>query len=306
MPDIKTDPSNASEPAATPFAEPYQRHLAEFQALTLGEVGTPNLDIASVVTTVLGAVPEILAFSPQISDQLPRFDLSRVRNLASYARALSHANTLYLLATQPADSLEPLLEEGTRLRDTLLADANALIQRGLLNGNRLKELRGYAGHKNLAVDLQLLTTLFRESFAQIEGRCGITRAELDRAEILADQVLQTVGLREQGTALIAASTDVRARAFTTLLGVYDEARRAISYLRWREDDVDTIAPSLYAGRGTGRKKAASDIKDPPKPPTATPGAPAETAPNSNTSNPTARAAQHPSTKPAEGNDPFLA
>jgi hypothetical protein len=221
--------------------------------------------------------------------------------------ALSHSNTLYFLATQPADSLDPLLEEGTRLRDTLLADANALIQRGLLNGNRLKDLKGSTGFRNLAVDLQILTTLFRESFAQIEGKCAITRAELNRSEEVAAGVLRAVGLREQGTALIAATTDMRARAFTTLLRVYDSARRAISYLRWHENDLETIAPSLYAGRGGGRKKAGADIKDPPNTPTTSPTVPAAEATSaSNGSNAGARAPQQPVNKPAVvGDDPFL-
>jgi len=35
---------------------------------------------------------------------------------------------------------------------------------------------------------------------------------------------------------------------------YDEARRAVVFLRWHQDDADTITPSLYAGRGKGKGK----------------------------------------------------
>ena len=298
---------NDIENEQTPFVEPYRRHLAEFQSLGIEEIIPVNVDIATVVTTVLGALPEILSLSAEISDQLPRFDFERVKNLESYAIALSHANTLYLYATQPADSLDPLLEEGNKLRDTLLADANALILRGLLNGNHLKDLKGVIGYKNLAVDLQILTTLFRENFAQIEGKCATTRAELSRAEVVAHGVLRAVGLREQGTALIAETTDVRARALTKLMQVYDSARRAVTYLRWAENDVDTIAPSLYAGRGTGRKKAATDIKDPPKPPpTGSPSTGGVVPPSPSVPGTSARSPQQPVSTPAVlGDDPFL-
>ena len=307
MPDIDTTNPGVIDNQPTRFEEPYRRHLPEFQALALEELVVVNLDIATVVTTVLGALPEILALSPEISAQLPRFDLNRVKNLESYAMALSHANTLYLLATQPPDSLEPLLQEGNKLRELFLADANALIQRGLLNGNRLKDLKGQTGYKNLAVDLQILTTLFRESFAQVEGKSATTRAELARGEEVAANILRAVGLREQGTALIAQTTDVRARALTLLLRVYDSARRAITYLRWNESDTDTIAPSLYAGRGTGRKKASSDIPDGPKPPVTPPAATTATVPATTASpNAGARDPQPSASKPsASGTDPFI-
>lgn len=249
----------------TPFNEAYLSHLAEFQALKAEELVVVNLDIATVVTTVLGSLPEILALAPEISEQLPKFDLGRVQALESYAMALSHANTLYLLATQPPDALQALVEEGTSLRETLLTDATALARRGLINSNRLQDLKGAVGHKNVAVDLQVLTTLFRESFAEVEGKCATTVVELNRAESLAASILRAVGLKEQGTALIAATSDVRTRALTQLLRVYDSARRAVGYLRWEQNDADTIAPSLYAGRNNQKKKTGTDVAQPPKP-----------------------------------------
>ena len=179
--------------------------------------------------------------------------------------ALSHANTLYLLATQPPDAVQALVEEGTSLRETLLTDATALARRGLINNNRLQDLKGAVGHKNVAVDLQVLTTLFRESFAEVEGKCATTVVELNRAESLAASILRAVGLKEQGTVLIAATSDIRTRALTLLLRVYESARRAVGYLRSEQNDADTIAPSLYAGRNNPKKKTGPDVPQPLKP-----------------------------------------
>jgi hypothetical protein len=39
------------------------------------------------------------------------------------------------------------------------------------------------------------------------------------------------------------------------VSAYDHARRAVTFLRWNEEDVDEIAPSLYAGRTTAGKKS---------------------------------------------------
>ena len=51
--------------------------------------------------------------------------------------------------------------------------------------------------------------------------------------------------------------DQRARAFSLLAAAYDGARRALTYLRWKVGDADTIAPSLTRkrpGRKPGSKK----------------------------------------------------
>jgi hypothetical protein len=142
----------------------------------------------------------------------------------------------------------------------------------------------------------------------VEGKCATTLAELNRGEQVAAGILRAVGLKEQGTALVAATSDIRTRALTLLLRVYDSARRAIGYLRWNENDADTIAPSLYAGRGTGKKETSSDVTQPPKPTppaAATPSTPgAGTTGAQNTPEHDAQAA---APKPAASRtDPFLA
>jgi len=48
---------------------------------------------------------------------------------------------------------------------------------------------------------------------------------------------------------VAAATDIRQRVFTLFYNLYDEIRRAVSFLRWHHEDADSIIPSLYAGRG---------------------------------------------------------
>jgi hypothetical protein len=47
---------------------------------------------------------------------------------------------------------------------------------------------------------------------------------------------------------LAAASEARLRAFTRLIRVYEDARRAVAYLRAAQGDADTIAPSLYPGR----------------------------------------------------------
>lgn len=256
------------------FQEHYQAHLPEYLALKPEELAPINIDVTSALTTALGARAEILQLAPRIAEELPKFNLAQLMVLDEYAMALSYAQTLFLMASQPADALQAVVAEGTELRETLLSDANALVRRGVLSGAALKDLQGPVGFKNLAVDLQLLAAFFLENFSKIEGKSGTKREELVNANRIAATILRAVGLREQGSAAVTATADMRVRAFTLFSRVYDQARRAVTYLRWVEDDADSIAPSLYAGRG-GRKKPRTDAA-PAVAPAPTPTAPAAT------------------------------
>lgn len=239
--------------AAQAFAE----SQAERDAVRPEDLTRLNLDVPSVVATVLGALPEILAFRIDIQKHLPTFDLKHVDQLHTYALALSHAFAQNKSATPNGDKLAELNVEGTTLRDNMLADLTTLSRRGLVNPEAFKSCRGYVGYKNVASELQLLTTVARANWSLIEGKCGISPDELDRGEKTATHMLRLVGLREQATEATSAATGQRDRAFKLLVHSYDQVRRALQYLRWDEGDVEDIAPSLYAGRrreGTEIKK----------------------------------------------------
>jgi hypothetical protein len=80
------------------------------------------------------------------------------------------------------------------------------------------------------------------------------------------RLMTGVGVKERTPAAIAEVSLTRQRAFTLLVRVYDHMRRGVSYLRWDEGDVDTIAPSLYAGRNTARRRSGTDIPTTPETP----------------------------------------
>ena len=47
-----------------------------------------------------------------------------------------------------------------------------------------------------------------------------------------------------------------------VLNAYGQARRAVSFLRWEENDVDRYVPSLWSGRGKRRsKRSASERRE---------------------------------------------
>jgi hypothetical protein len=236
----------------------YERVLPELQALSPGELIPINLDIPSMVTTTLGALPEIRALRPDIEKNLQTFDLAAFDKLEDYALALKSANGRYLSTLIPSDELKTLVEEAAEVRETLVLDATALARRGILDSSQLRELRGPVGYKNLSTDLETLANALRGSWAKVQGQSAVKLAELTRASNLSTELLRVVGLREQGPGAVSAAADIRVRAFTLLSRTYDAARRAVMYLRWSFNDVDGIAPSLYAGRSNGRRKESGD------------------------------------------------
>jgi hypothetical protein len=109
-------------------------------------------------------------------------------------------------------------------------------------------------------------------------------AELDHAAQLAQRLVTAVGVREQQPVATGAASLQRQQAFTLLLQAYNEVRRAITFLRWNEDDVETIVPSLWAGRGS---RAASEASAP------VPVSPTDTTPGIGTVSPSPAAPAAP-------------
>ena len=85
-------------------------------------------------------------------------------------------------------------------------------------------------------------------------------AELDQAEDLSERLLHAVATRENASNALADAIQKRLGTFTLLVNAYDQVRRAISFLRWLEEDIEEIAPSLYAGR---RSKSEPEQSQPP-------------------------------------------
>ncbi|WP_437769705.1 hypothetical protein WMF27_06945 [Sorangium sp. So ce281] len=278
---IKKKPA-PRKPAAPPqAAAAFDRALPEIAALSPDRLVAINLDIPRAVSQVLGVLPGLLALRPAIAEQLQKHDLALLDRLETYALAAWHAHLMWLSSRAPESGVKPLLAEAVPLRENLLGDAEALARRGLLDAEAVAEIRAGQGHIDTANDLVALSALFNGSWAEIAGRTAATEEEVKRAGEIGPQLLASLGVREHGAEPgPTEAADRRARAFALLVRAYDQSRRAVAYLRWDERDADTIAPSLYKGRG--RAASSSDTAAAPEdaaPPGAAPaGTPAPAAP----------------------------
>jgi hypothetical protein len=260
MPSENLIPTTVDEERS--FALAYADSKPERDAIRPEDLIRVNVDVPSAVATVLGTLPEVTALRADVVKNLPTFDIAHLDRLHTYAMALSHAFVQSKSSTSEVDKLQELNVEATALRDTLHEDVKALARRGLVNPEAFRTCKGLMGYKIVATDLQVLATVARGNWGAIQGKCGITLDELDRAEKVAAHMLRLVGLREQAPEAVAAAAEDRDRAFTLFMRSYDQVRRAVLFLRWDEGDHDKIAPSLYAGR---RRTGIDRQQDQPAP-----------------------------------------
>ncbi|WP_441286620.1 hypothetical protein ACSRUE_30355 [Sorangium sp. KYC3313] len=247
------------KPAAPPqAAAAFDETLPEIEALSPDRLIAINLDIPRVVSQVLGVLPGLLALRSAIAERLPTHELASLDRLETYALAAWYAHLAWLSSGGAENALKPLLAEAAPLRENLLSDAEALARRGLLDGDTVAEIRAGQGYIDTANDLVALSALFTASWSEVAGRTAATEEEVKRAGEIGPQILAALGVREHGKGPgPTEAADRRARTFSLLVHAYDQARRAVTYLRWDEGDADAIAPSLYKGR-TGRAASSSD------------------------------------------------
>jgi len=273
----------------------------EFMALKPEDLLVINVDVPTVVAMVIGSLPEIRALLPELETVVPEVDLALLNKLRLCALALSYAHARYLSSAAPSGELQQLTESGVALRETLLTDATALARRGLVENGKLNDLQGVIGFKNVAVDLTILASVLKERWPEIQGKCAVSASELDTALRIAERIFTAVGLREQGSAAIESTTEMRLRLFTLLSRIYDLVRKAVGFVRWDFKDAEKIAPSLYTGRTRRRGGSGVDAPPPANPPGATP--PAVPVPVPVTAGGAAATAPSEPTNPL--NDPFM-
>ena len=247
------------------FEEAYQRRLNEIKAVPDDQISHNNLDTHAAVTTILGALPEIRALREEMA-RVPQLDIGLVDALEDHAKATGQANSLYTIATTPKEDLVALNAAAMKERDVLRTDCLALATRGLLDRDRLAPFKNLVGYKNVAFELIDYANLLKECWAAIEGKTALTAEEIAEAKGIGMRLVEAAGLREQAPIVAAEAAKIRHQALTLLARAYDEVRRAVIFLRWKDDDADTIAPSLYAGRGgKGRPDAQAPAPTEPAP-----------------------------------------
>ncbi|NUP10021.1 MAG: hypothetical protein HOW73_28565 [Polyangiaceae bacterium] len=219
-----------------------------------------TVDIEAAVTTVMGCLPQLERLRPEVVRVLPTHDLAPYDEIGTRALALGHAHALHKAAARPPEPIPDLVAAAGVVRTPLLTDITVLVNRDVLQGEPLKQLRGTTGFMNLASDLLFVATMLRTNWGKVKTKSAIDARELDDAEDLAERLTTAIGLREHAVKARLEATRTRHQAFTLFERGYQEVRRIIAFVRHYEGDAERIAPSIYRGRG-GRGKAPKPVSN---------------------------------------------
>lgn len=255
----KTKKSVAAQlPPITDAAAAFAKIEKEAATLSPDQIVRINVDIPMAASVVIGAAPHIVALRPQVVAELPKFPVRSIDDLRTYALAALYAHLLAMPAAGSDSEIKKLNEEAVPLRESLLVAAEALAHRGLFDKDRAAEIRSGKGYVDTASDLIALSAEFRMLWDQIKNKTAVELSEVERAAELGPEMLVALGAKVQPGIVTPEATDPaerRIRAYSLMARAYDQCRRALTYLRWDEDDVSLIAPPLQTGRG---RKAAKE------------------------------------------------
>jgi hypothetical protein len=230
-----------------------------------------QVDIPKAVTIALGALPRIRTFREAML-AMPDAPVAQLDMLEDCALACWYAHVRATPLSGGESRVPVLAAEAAPLRERLLVGADALAHAGYFDSARVGAIHPGSGYLDLANDLIALVDLYREKWSTIESKTAVTAADVARADVVATDLIQALGVRTSptGEVLTSAAADRRIRAFTLFARAYDACRRAIAYLRWAEDDVDEIVPTLFVRRSRRAPEPEPEVPTPVTPPNGEP------------------------------------
>jgi hypothetical protein len=261
--------SETISPDAINIRTAYQDTAPERAALSAEQLVAVNVDVPQVITTALKALKNLVALRPDVS-MLTKIDIAPYDKITVYAHALRFAQNRYVAASAQREILPETMDNAMRFREILLAESKSLLARGLIDRRPIDGLKGGNGYTGVAQDIGALVEVLRDHADDASAK---VMALVQEAEVVAESINSAIVKRGDQQSTVDAVSDERQRAFTLLCHAYDEARRAVTFLRWHEGDADTLVPSFYGGRT--RKSKSGGETETPAPVDAT----ASTAPN---------------------------
>lgn len=230
----------------------FQRHRDAILAVPLTAVPVTNVDIPAALVMVLGSLPRILPLRDEIV-ALTHTPASSIDDLASLAYAADHAHARLLTFDTTPDVTREIAELRT-LRARFVSSARSLVSCELLGSEVLMPEGAPRKFIKLAEEMTVAARRLLLHIDVVEQNSPLRRRALERACELSLRVLTQLGRRPT---LLDDGEDValtRWKAFALVERAWDDVRRALTYLRWREGDVEAIAPSLRTTRARRRPK----------------------------------------------------
>jgi len=226
---------------------------------------------ASEVTTLRASVHQAVRNVLQVARSYPEdrallaaafrpaaFDPAELDDLELRARALRQAQNDLRLAEDPGTEWDALIAAAVPLRRKLLRTATFLWE----DDDRLGVLRGGRSHAEVADDLGVLQSLFRERWDEVADSVPLGVADLDEAERLCHELQARRGPGSTPEE-VAALRDLRDRAGRYAWEALDVIRLAVAFAKRGAADPLAGYPSLYTrpGRTRSGEEAGEEAGD---------------------------------------------
>lgn len=235
--------------------EALEQLLEEIRAIDPRTFAKLNVPVDANVITVIGFMSKHMRrLAEDGAKTFIGFDRSQFERLVVCAQALKQAHVNYRGALKPRLRVDDAMSKLRRLREVMVMDLKLMEKRGVTQPEVLRTLQRANGPKNLLGDMMVLCEHYRIHWSRFSGQGQVTEQELAAANrlctILDAALCDLAGSKDS----LPEATTVRLGAFTLFYRAYDDARRTIAYLRWKEKDAEKFLPSLFAGRGRRKKK----------------------------------------------------
>ena len=172
--------------------------------------------------------------------------------------ALWHADIMLAQAIDPAGNVSTLIEASKPLYKKMGKAAVYLFGDHETLGQVVASIREGSGHMDQADDFARYAALFKENGAAAEGKCDVTKEDIETALDYSAQILNAMTDTEESS--VSDLRDIRNRAGEYLRRAVDDIRDAALYIFRYDDDVQERYPSIYAGvylKGRKKGKKAS-------------------------------------------------
>jgi hypothetical protein len=243
----------------------FEKLLPRMEQLPKDGLQAPNTSVDAAAIVALGIAREL--DEKQVRSRfalLPPelFDIAALDDLESAALATWYASTRLLAANaQSSEAKLPvdLVNEATATKARMLKVCDYHFDLSTPLGLEIADIRVGTGYRDLAQDLSRLAKIYRDQKKQLENdKVHYRPKDAATADELAHRILEELSASRSGEQKLWAERVHR--AWTLLLGLYNEVTCTGAWLLRRDGGKDRFPSLVTAGR-TARRQRPEESED---------------------------------------------